>query len=259
MARGAVYGLVAVILGVVVVVLLIIFSIRLLDVLVDEFIPWGGIWLPYLILGVIFLVAGSLAVPATPSSPRPDHPRPPLISEPAMPAADPYDVVIIGSGPAGLTAAVYTARANLRPLVIEGEPSSTSDQPGGQLMLTTDVENFPGFPDGIMGPELMMRFREQAMRFGADIRTQKVSRVDLVGPSLRHLGGRSPGRRAHLHRPVRHRLDRRPVAHAGTRVRGATAGPRVVHLRDLRRLLLPRPRDPGGGWRRLSGRGGRSS
>ncbi len=89
------------------------------------------------------------------------------------------NVVIVGSGPAGLTAAIYTARANLEPLMIEGEPSSTSDQPGGQLMLTTDVENFPGFPDGIMGPELMGNFRSQAVRFGAEIITAKVSRVDL--------------------------------------------------------------------------------
>jgi thioredoxin reductase (NADPH) len=104
-----------------------------------------------------------------------------MSTENASPTAEPVPrkVIIIGSGPAGLTAAIYTSRANLEPLLIEGEPSSNSDQPGGQLMLTTDVENFPGFPTGIMGPELMANFREQAARFGTEILTSKVSKVDL--------------------------------------------------------------------------------
>ncbi len=99
------------------------------------------------------------------------------------------DVIIIGSGPAGLTAAIYTARASLKPLVIEGEISSTGDQPGGQLMLTTEVENFPGFEHGIQGPDLMMTMRAQAARFGAEFLTAKVTSVSFdVRPFVVHVG-----------------------------------------------------------------------
>src|SRR5579864_6490101 len=92
-----------------------------------------------------------------------------------MPADTLHNVIIVGSGPAGYTAALYASRADLSPLVFAGI------QPGGQLMITTDVENYPGFPNGVTGPDMMAMFRKQAERFGTEFRTEDATKVELAG------------------------------------------------------------------------------
>jgi thioredoxin reductase (NADPH) len=97
--------------------------------------------------------------------------------------SEPRKVIIVGSGPAGYTAAIYASRANLEPLMFEGEPSAEAPDllPGGQLMLTTEVENYPGFPDGITGPDMMDKFRKQAVRFGTEMHALNISECELEG------------------------------------------------------------------------------
>ena len=121
-------------------------------------------------------------------------------------------VIIIGSGPAGFTAAIYAARANLAPLLFQGPEA------GGQLITTTDVENYPGFPDGIMGPDMMMKFEAQAKRFGTDVRFGTVSAVDFS------------------RRPFRLLVDgAKPFTADAVIVSGSTTG-RSADLDDLRRV-----------------------
>ncbi|RDV39595.1 thioredoxin-disulfide reductase [Bradymonadaceae bacterium TMQ3] len=124
-----------------------------------------------------------------------------------------YDVTIMGSGPAGLTAAIYTARANLEPVLFEGP------QPGGQLTITTDVENFPGFPEGVMGPELMERMRSQAMRFGLENHIALIADVDTSK------------------RPFKVTLDDGTVFHTRTMIISSGASARLLGLESESELM----------------------
>ncbi|RAL25339.1 thioredoxin-disulfide reductase [Lujinxingia litoralis] len=124
-----------------------------------------------------------------------------------------YDVTIMGSGPAGLTAAIYTARANLEPVLFEGP------QPGGQLTITTDVENFPGFPEGIMGPELMERMRSQALRFGLENHIALITDIDTS------------------QRPFKVTLDDGTIFHTRTLIISSGASARLLGLESEQELM----------------------
>ena len=161
-------------------------------------------------------------------------------------SADPRNVIIIGSGPAGYTAAVYAARANLAPLVFEGSVTA-----GGALMNTTEVENFPGFRDGIQGPQLMDEMRAQAERFGAELVSDDVISVELEGDvkTVRTEDGTFTARTVILSMGSGYRKLGMPGG-------GPALRPRRQLVRDLRRLLLPRAAHRGRGRRRLRDRGG---
>ena len=137
---------------------------------------------------------------------------------------DVRNVIIIGSGPAGYTAAIYAARASLAPLVFEGSVTA-----GGALMNTTDVENYPGFPEGVMGPDLMDHLRKQAERFGAELVTDDVTAVDLTGEIKVVTDGSGVEHRAQ----VGHHRHRLRLPRAGPAAREAAVRPRRLMVRHL--------------------------
>ena len=143
------------------------------------------------------------------------------------------ELIIIGGGPAAYTAALYASRGNLAPLVFEGF------EHGGQLMITTDVDNYPGFPEGIMGPELMVKFREQSARFGPQLVSDDVTRVEFSDDPINRPHRVFLGEQEHQAHAVIIATGAK-ARQIGARVGAQAAGPRRLVLRDLRRRLLPR-------------------